>query len=46
MPFSNEKGLNTDTYNDTDKTQTHYAKKKSYTKDYILCDSIYMKHPE
>lgn len=28
MPFSNKKGLNTDTCNDTDKTQTHYAKKK------------------
>ena len=44
--FSNKKELNTDTQQNTDKTQKRAFLKRSYTKDYILYDSIYMKCPE
>lgn len=45
--FSNQTEWSTDTYYNMDKRKKHYGKwKKPDTNDYILCDSLYMKHPD
>ena len=47
MLFSHRKEWGTDMCYNVEKPRKHYTKwKKPDIKDYILCDSMYMKYPE